>query len=160
MIKVRSSSLLKSISAISLGMALTGLVGCQSYYYVPSPKFDVESPLGVLSKAAQDAVAEQQTYALTQRQYLDNLSINQTNIRKDVLVVDFVGDPQTLLQSVSYKFGYRFVEAGSIHQLPIVNFHKRKMTGLDLVKDTALQLGNSASVELDEQSKTISLIHK
>jgi hypothetical protein len=48
--------------------------------------------------------------------------------------VDFVGDSQTLLQSVAYRFGYRFIEAGNIRQLPIVNFHKRKMTGADLVK--------------------------
>ncbi|WP_173912958.1 DotD/TraH family lipoprotein [Acinetobacter sp. Marseille-Q1618] len=159
--KVRSSSLLlKNLSVVSLGLAITGLVGCQSYYYVPSPKFDVESPLAILSKSAQDAVAEQQTYALAQREYLDNLAINNSNIRKDVLTVDFIGDPQTLLQSVAYRFGYRFVEAGNIHQLPIVNFHKRKMTGFDLVRDTAHQLGKSADVEIDEQSKTITLIHK
>jgi hypothetical protein len=150
-------SMLKLFSTFSVVLALTG---CQSYYYVPSPKFDVESPLGVLSKAAQDAVAEQQTYALTQRQYLDNLAITNSNINKDVLVVDFVGDSQTLLQSVAYRFGYRFIEAGNIRQLPIVNFHKRKMTGADLVKDTALQLGNAATVDFDSQSKTITLIHR
>ena len=157
---VRSAPLVKPFSILLMGLTLTGIVGCQSYYYVPSPKFDVESPLGILSKNAQDAVAEQQTYALTQRQFTENLAINQANFRKDVIIVDFVGDPQTLLQSAAYRFGYRFIEAGNIRQLPIVNFHKRKLTGFDLVKNTALQLGKSATVEVDELNKTITLIHK
>ncbi|HDI2501422.1 TPA: hypothetical protein PKT65_003505, partial [Acinetobacter baumannii] len=49
---------------------------------------------------------------------------------------------------------------GNIHQLPIVNFSKRKLTGFDLIKDVGLQLGNSATVDVDENDKTITLIHR
>ncbi|WP_228715924.1 hypothetical protein [Acinetobacter baumannii] len=68
------------------------MTGCQSYYYVPSPKFDVESPLGILSQAAQDAVAEQQTYALDKKAFNEDLALRQRSFRTDVIRVDYVGN--------------------------------------------------------------------
>ncbi|EPN8494026.1 DotD/TraH family lipoprotein [Acinetobacter baumannii] len=151
-------SIRRSLTVLCISVAT--LTGCQSYYYVPSPKFDVESPLGILSQAAQDAVAEQQTYALDKKAFNEDLALRQRSFRTDVIRVDYVGEPQTLLQSAAYHFGYRFIEAGNIHQLPIVNFSKRKLTGFDLIKDVDLQLGNSATVDVDENDKTITLIHR
>ncbi|WP_323127859.1 DotD/TraH family lipoprotein [Acinetobacter pittii] len=82
----------------------------------------------------------------------------QGSINHDLLNIDYIGDPIPLIKSISRQYGYRFVEAGPTHELPIVNFNKKRLTGVEALRDVSAYL-NTASITLDHQNKSILLTY-
>lgn len=115
------------------------------------------TPLAIISKEAQKALIEQQAFRDLAQKNQNTLAIRQSRIDADILVVDYIGAPQPLLESTALHYGYRYLENGKPSELPIINFNKSQVTGKELLKQIGTLLSTQANVVLDQNNKTILL---
>ncbi|HCA5182306.1 TPA: DotD/TraH family lipoprotein [Acinetobacter baumannii] len=129
--------------------------GCQSYN--PS-QLHVSSPLQILSQASQEALIAQQNLKNTTAIHMQQVQNKQLNINHDLINIDYIGDPVPLLKSIASQYSYRFVESGPTQELPIVNFNKKSLTGVEALRDISSFI-STASITLDHQNKSILLTY-
>jgi len=84
----------------------------------------------------------------------------QEMLQQDLINVDYIGMPQELLQTIAYRYGYRYVEVGQRSQLRAINV---KMTGVsptDVLRSIGQQIDRQADVVLSLPTRTIRLNYK
>ena len=143
----------KTIVGVSIAVAML-MTGCQSTY---NSDLNPVSPLNIIAQESQKAVVAQQSLKTAQEGQLRNLQIKQARFNVDVLNVNYIGTPEVLLASVAANFGYRYLEAGPVRALSVVNFTNRKVTANELVKDVGVFINGQANIVIDHQNKTIVL---
>lgn len=142
----------KLLSIIAIGLMMSG---CATH---DVPQLNVSSPLSILSEASQEALIAQQNLKNSTAIQMQSAQNKQGSINHDLLKIDYIGDPVPLIKSISSQYGYRFVESGPTHELPIVNFNKKSITGVEALRDISAYL-NTASITLDHQNKSILLTY-
>lgn len=151
------------LKAISLG-AVCALIftGCQSNPNM-GKKIGAsqmsESTIEILAQESQKAVIAQQSLQTAQAEHLKTLKVKQARFNVDVINANYIGSPEILLNSVANHYGYRYLENGAAHTLPIVNFTNRKETGFELVKDIGVFVDGHANITIDHLNKTIVLTY-
>lgn len=121
-------------------------------------KLNVASPLQIISEASQEALIAQQNLKNSTATQMQSVHQKQGSINHDLLKIDYIGDPIPLIKSIASQYGYRFVESGPTHELPIVNFNKKRLTGVEALRDISAFM-NTASITLDHQNKSILLTY-
>lgn len=142
----------KLLSAIAIGLMMSG---CTTYDVA---QLRVSSPLSIISEASQEALIAQQNLKNSTAKQMQSAQNKQGSINHDLLKIDYIGDPIPLIKSISSQYGYRFVESGPTHELPIVNFNKKSVTGVEALRDISAYL-STASITLDHQNKSILLTY-
>ena len=142
----------KLLAALSCSLVLTA---CSS---TNTSHLNVSSPLQILSDASQEALIAQQNLKNSTAIHMQAVQQKQGSINHDLLKIDYIGDPVPLIKSIASQYGYRFVESGPTHELPIVNFNKKSLTGVEALRDISAFM-NTASITLDHQNKSILLTY-
>lgn len=84
----------------------------------------------------------------------------QAALDVDEVDIDYVGKPQPLLESVAYRYGYKYIESGRRGDLKTVNMRVRKRSVPEVLRDIGLQVGDGAEIVLDRDSKILRLVYK
>lgn len=157
------------VLAVSTAILLSTLSGCTylrtittSGGHLTPHNFNVqpqptESVLQIVAQESQKAVLAQQILTKYRQTYLDQISYRQADFENENTMVDYVGKPQAVLASLAIKYGYRFIEVGHTHELPIVNFTKFYGTPEQIVIAVDSQIGDQAKISVDKSQRVITL---
>lgn len=146
---------------IVIALALISLAGCQSTNTLNSHEKTVygtdASPLFIIAKESQKAQQATQLLTKYKETHNQNLKIKYHDFDNEKILIDYIGKPDDILQSIAIKYGYRYLPTCQNISLPTVNFYNYYTTpshGLALID---AQLGEMASVHLDKNQKIITL---
>lgn len=165
---INSHSKIKVLAVVA-SLALSSLSGCTYLrtitttggHLVPEhfsgKNPPTENALQIVSQESQRALLAQQSLTKYRQTYLDQISYRQADFENDNTMVDYVGKPQAVLASLAIKYGYRFVEVGHTHELPIVNFTKFYGTPEQIIVAVDSQLGDQAKISIDKSQRIITL---
>lgn len=117
------------------------------------------APLNILAQKSQEAVLASNSLKNARLENLKQIQQQQAKIDTDLIVLDYIGAPENLLNSIANHFGYRYLEVGAQRSLPIVNFTSRQETGLEAIKDIAVFVDGYANINVDQQNKTVLLTY-
>lgn len=124
-----------------------------------SPAYQTESALDIVSQESQKALLAQQVLTKYRQTYSETMDYRQRSFETDRVLIDYIGRPQTALASISIKYGYRFIEQGKNHDLPVINFTQYYATPEQIVVSIDAQLGGAAKISVDKHNKVITLIY-
>lgn len=113
----------------------------------------VAAKLGVAADAQRDfvaMVAEQRSVILKKQAAFDS----------DELDVDYYGLPQEMLETVAYRYGYRYIEVGARTQLKPINIVIKKASPTEVLRNIGHQVDDAANIILDRNAKVIRLVYK
>lgn len=118
------------------------------------------SAIAIVSQESQKALNAQQMLVRYRQQENAMLAVKQMDFDNDKIVIDYIGKPQSLLNSIAIKYGYRFLEVGHSTSLPTVNFNKYYTTPKNALALVDGQLNGLAKIHLNEQQKLITLTYQ
>lgn len=124
-----------------------------------APSYQTESALDIVSQESQKALLAQQVLTKYRQTYSETMDYRQRSFEQDRVMIDYIGRPQTALASIAIKYGYRFIEQGTMHDLPVVNFTQYYATPEQIVVSIDAQIGGAAKVSVDKHNKVITLIY-
>lgn len=144
--------------------ALIGLTGCNTTLSKVAQKEAVPYPvtanaLEIISVESQKAMNAAQQLAKYQDSYNATLDYRQRQFETDQVMIDYIGKPNTVLNSIAIRYGYRYIELGNAQPLPTINFTKYWTTPNNAVVDIDAKLGNMGSIAVDKKQKVITLIY-
>lgn len=145
------------VSAMSLGM-----VGCASNQEIMHTKAvypSTQSVLEIISIESQKAMNAAQQLSKYQESYNATLDYRQREFDADQIMIDYIGKPNAVLNSIAIRYGFRYIEVGEATSLPTVNFTKYWTTPENAVIDIDAKLGDSAQIAVDKEQKIITLIY-
>lgn len=153
----------KLVSVLALGLAVS-LGGCatnQTGYSknVPIAYPTTESALEIIATESQKAMNAAQQLAKYQDSYNATLDYRQRQFETDQVMIDYIGKPNTVLNSIAIRYGYRYIELGNPQDLPTVNFTNYWTTPNNAVVNIDAKLGNQGSIAVDKKQKVITLIY-
>ena len=151
------------ITAIALA-ATIGITGCASTHSSLSKNMPTaypvnESVLEIVGQESQKAMNAAKQLAKYQDSYNATLDYRQRQFDTDQVMIDYIGKPNTVLNSIAIRYGYRYIELGKATMLPTVNFTKYWTTPNNAVVDINAKLGSTASIAVDKKQKVITLIY-
>jgi defect-in-organelle-trafficking protein DotD len=98
------------------------------------------------------AAATQEGQALLMRK--------QAALEVDEVDIDYIGEPQPLLEALAYRYGYKYVETGKHTDLATVNLRVQKQRVPEVLRDVGYQISVGADLMLDETAKILRLTYK
>lgn len=163
---VKFSNIGKSALATAL-MATLGLtvVGCtttpnQTTYRTSATALpSTEGVLEIISVETQKAMNATKQLTKYQESYNATLDYRQRSFDNDKIMIDYIGKPNAVLNSIAIRYGFRYIEVGEATSLPTINFTKYWTTPSNAIIDIDAKLGNSASLAVDKDQKVITLIY-
>jgi defect-in-organelle-trafficking protein DotD len=84
----------------------------------------------------------------------------QSTLDQDEVDIDYVGMPQPLLESIAYRYGYKYIETGKRIELNVVNLRVQHKKVLEVIRDISYQIDGVADVVLDKDAKIVRLVYK
>ena len=151
------------ITALALA-ATIGMTGCSAKHTnlsqnMATPYPVNESVLEIVGQESQKAMNAAKQLAKYQDVYNATLDYRQRQFESDPVMIDYIGKPNTVLNSIAIRYGYRYIELGKATMLPTVNFTKYWTTPNNAIVDIDAKLGNTASIAVDKKQKVITLIY-
>ncbi|MDB6014784.1 MAG: putative lipoprotein [Gammaproteobacteria bacterium] len=114
----------------------------------------------IITEKVDEAVQAQRELAAATKEGQAALVRKQAALTVDEVDVDYIGQPQPLLEAIAYRYGYRYVESGKRTELATVNLRVRKERVPDLLQDLARQIAGGADVVVDHNTKVLRLLYK
>lgn len=145
------------LTAIATTAAL--MTGCQTAPQTQGVYPASTTVLEIISQESQEAMRATQKLTKYRQQYNETLDYRQRNFETDQILLDYIGKPQSVINSIAVRYGYRFVEVGVKQDLPTMNFTRYETTPEQALVDIDAQLGTSAKLSLDKHQKLITLIY-
>ncbi len=141
--------------------AVLMMAGCAVQKPAPDAGPDSEAYARKLIVSKVDAAvqAQQQLAAVTEEGRAA-VARKQGALDTDTVDLDYVGKPQPLLESIAYRYGYRYVEAGKRADLAFVNVKVSRQPVQELLRNISYQIDGGADVVLDKDAKIIRLVYK
>ena len=137
------------------------LGGCAAQRPVADSGPDSEAFARKLIVAKVDAAVQaQQELAAVTEEGRATTARKQVALETDTVDLDYVGKPQPLLESIAYRYGYRYVEAGKRADLAFVNVRVARQPVQELLRNISYQIDAGADVVLDKDAKIIRLVYK
>lgn len=152
-----------TLTATTLTFALTACqgvgvgTGIAVQESTPIGQIDKRSALDIITQNSQEAYIAQQVLTKYRDAQAHIVAINNVDFKNDKIVIDYIGKPQQLLNSIAIKYGYRYLEYGKYSHTPTVNFTQYYTTPYDALVIINSQLQNTASVGVDLNQKMIVL---
>ena len=106
------------------------------------------------------AVQSLRALALTTQEGKEMLARKQAALDEDEVDIDYAGKPQPLLESMAYRYGYKYIETGKRAELKTVNLRVERTRVIEVLRDVGLQVDKGADIVLDKDAKVIRLIYK
>ncbi|WP_323025704.1 DotD/TraH family lipoprotein [Castellaniella sp.] len=106
------------------------------------------------------AADAQRDYAALVAEGQARVERKQEMLQQDLIDVDYIGMPQELLQTMAYRYGYRYVEVGQRVQLRAINIKTKGATPTDVLRTIGQQIDRQADVVLSLPTRTIRLTYK
>lgn len=106
------------------------------------------------------AVTAQRELAAVTAEEKSMILRRQASIDVDEVDIDYLGKPQPLLEAISVRYGYRYVETGKRSDLLNINIRAFKQPVTEVLRDVGYQIDSGADVVLDKDAKIIRLIYK
>lgn len=157
-----------SKSALATALLATvslGVVGCSTNQASMSHSNgsailpSTEGVLEIISVESQKAMNATKQLTKYQESYNATLDYRQRSFDNDKIMIDYIGKPNAVLNSIAIRYGFRYIEVGEAISLPTINFTKYWTTPSDAIIDIDAKLGNSASLAVDKDQKVITLIY-
>lgn len=145
-----------------LGMTvavIAALAGCASSPQPTTSDTEAFASRLIADKMAVAADAQRAFVALASEEKII-LDRKQASIETDEVDVDYIGKPQELLQTFSYRYGYKYVESGKQSNLRTINIRVKKVAPVEVLRNVGDQIDPGADVVLDVGAKTLRLIYK
>jgi len=114
----------------------------------------------VLIEKVDSAVQAQRELAVATQEGQALLLRKQAAFDNDQVDLDYIGKPQPLLESLAYRYGYKYVETGRRAELKTVNLRVARKPALEVVRDISHQIDGGADVVLDKDAKIVRLVYK
>ncbi len=155
---------MKNLFAVLAVTAAIGMTGCATNQATYSKNVGVaypstESVLEIIATESQKAMNAAQQLAKYQDSYNATLDYRQRQFETDQVMIDYIGKPNTVLNSIAIRYGYRYIELGNPQELPTVNFTKYWTTPNNAVVNIDAKLGSQASIAVDKKQKVITLLY-
>lgn len=155
---------MKNLFAVLAVTAAVSMTGCASNQPTYSKNVAVAYPstegvLEIIATESQKAMNAAQQLAKYQDSYNATLDYRQRQFETDQVMIDYIGKPNTVLNSIAIRYGYRYIELGNPQDLPTVNFTKYWTTPNNAVVNIDAKLGSQASIAVDKKQKVITLIY-
>lgn len=106
------------------------------------------------------AADAQRDYAALVAEGRSRVERKQEMLQQDLINVDYIGMPQELLQTIAYRYGYRYVEVGQRTQLRAINLKTTNAAPVDVLRSIGQQVDHQADVVLSLPTRTIRLLYK
>ena len=106
------------------------------------------------------AADAQRDYAALVAEGRSRVERKQEMLQQDLINVDYIGMPQELLQTIAYRYGYRYVEVGQRTQLRAINLKTTNAAPVDVLRSIGQQIDQQADVVLSLPTRTIRLMYK
>lgn len=150
---------------VKLGFVVTPLVlamfvGCASK---PPAEVTTDSEAyarKIILEKVDAAISAQRDLAATTAEGQQQILRRQATLDADEVDIDYLGKPQALLESLAYRYGYKYIETGKRTDLKTVNIRVVKRGVLEVLRDVGYQIDGGADVVLDKDAKTVRLIYK
>ncbi|OOR88638.1 hypothetical protein B0181_07940 [Moraxella caviae] len=143
-----------------IGAGAVALTGCATTtHHINQANVQSYSPVEIIAQESQKAATAMQVLTKYRQAQSRTLDMRQASFENDKVYVDYIGKPRQLLASVAIKYGYRFIEVGNVRDLDTVNFTKVHGTPEDILINLNAKLGDTASIAINKQDKTITLIY-
>lgn len=143
---------------LSLALVIA-LAGCAATRPTSEVSHEVYANRLLADKMAVAADA-QRDYAALVAEGKSRVERKQEMLQQDLINVDYIGMPQELLQTIAYRYGYRYVEVGHRQQLRSINVKVANATPTDVLRSIGQQIDRQADVVLSLPSRTIRLTYK
>lgn len=153
---MRVSLFFKAFPLVAAGLLVTG---CASNPATKETKADSVQVSRLIAEKVAVAADAQRQYVDLVRDDKVVLARRQTAIDTDAVDVDFIGKPQDLLQTMAFRYGYRYVESGRRSELRTINVRVTRTAPIEVLRNVGYQLRTAADVELDKNTKTLRLIY-
>lgn len=114
----------------------------------------------IITEKVNEAVQAQRELAAATQEGQAALVRKQAAFTVDEVDVDYIGQPQPLLEAIAYRYGYRYVESGKRTELATVNLRIRKERVPEVIADVARQVADGAEVVIDHNAKALRLLYK
>ena len=114
----------------------------------------------VLIEKVDSAVRAQRELAVATQEGQALLLRKQAAFDNDEVDLDYIGKPQPLLESLAYRYGYKYVETGRRAELNTVNLRVARKPALEVVRDISYQIDSGADIVLDKDAKVVRLVYK
>lgn len=155
---------MKNLFAVLAVTAAIGMTGCATNQTAYSKNVAVaypstESVLEIIATESQKAMNAAQQLAKYQDSYNATLDYRQRQFESDQVMIDYIGKPNTVLNSIAIRYGYRYIELGNPQELPTVNFTNYWTTPNNAVVNIDAKLGSQASIAVDKKQKVITLLY-
>lgn len=147
-----------SLRSLSV-LAMLPLAGCAITTTTNPVTEDVYANRLMAEKMAVAADAQRE-YAALVAEGQSRVARKQEMLEIDLINVDYIGMPQELLQTLAYRYGYRFVEVGQRQQLRSINVNVKQARPVDILQTIGQQVDQRADVVLSLSSRTIRLQYK
>ena len=159
--KVAKMKKLFSVLALGLAVSMGGCATNQTGYSknVPIAYTTTDSALEIIATKSQKAMNAAQQLAKYQDSYNATLDYRQRQFESDQVMIDYIGKPNTVLNSIAIRYGYRYIELGNPQDLPTVNFTNYWTTPNNAVVNIDAKLGNQGSIAVDKKQKVITLLY-
>lgn len=145
------------VSAMIFG--LTACATNQEIRHSAAAYPSTQSVLEIISIESQKAMNATQQLSKYQESYNATLDYRQRQFDADQVMIDYIGKPNAVLNSIAIRYGFRYIEVGEATALPTVNFTKYWTTPENAVINIDAKLGDSAQIAVDKQQKVITLIY-
>ncbi len=142
--------------------SLFALSGCLHSPVAKPPQSD--PALVVLSEVAKEVRSTTRKVAeIQQANHPVHKSISTTDpaLREKITVLDYAGSPAPLLQRISMRLGYRFVDHSNRGiRLSPVTISSDREEAIVVIQDIAAQIGQAADIVVSEQERSIRLVSR
>lgn len=152
----------KDFFSIWVGILIAGMT-CTACTALP--KRDVSSDSEgyanrIIAEKVDVAATAQREFAAAVQEDKEMAVRKQAALETDEVDVDYIGKPQQLLETLAYRYGYKYIETGKRIELKTINIRVKKTAPLEVVRNIGHQIGQPAEVVLDKSTKTLRLIYK
>jgi defect-in-organelle-trafficking protein DotD len=114
----------------------------------------------IISEKVSEAAEAQQKYVAIVNNDKAVMGRKQSSLNFDIVNIDYYGQPQELLQSFAYRYGYRYAEIGAWRKLKPINIRVLNSSPEEVLRNIGYQIDKGADVTLDQKSKIIRLSYK
>jgi defect-in-organelle-trafficking protein DotD len=151
---------MKLSRGVSLLVLAAAAAGCAS---TPAPPMTPDSEAyarQVIVGKVDAAVQAQRDLAAATQEGQALLMRKQAALEVDEVDIDYIGEPQPLLEALAYRYGYKYVETGKHTELATVNLRVQKQRVPEVLRDVGYQISVGADLMLDESAKILRLTYK
>lgn len=135
------------------------LTGC-SERYTKNDSSASDFSNQIIAQRASEAAKEQAAYVAAVNNDKAVMGRKQSSLNTDIIDIDYIGAPQELLQTFSYRYGYKYIEIGKYVRLKPINVRVKNTSPENVLRNIGYQIDHGADVTLDQRTKTIRLTYK